>query len=172
MDPEAQTPAEAAAEAALVAVGTDDGSVSLVNFIRGHVGHRLQHLKGLHSGSVKCVAFSPNAKLLATASNDHSVSIIDMKTCKRVRHLDELHADQLHSIAWSPDSAMLLMGCQDGTASLVDVATGDRIHHYEGLHEDFVRCVAYSADGFYAASGRATAAFRLSVRVRASESST
>ena len=142
-----QSPAEAAAEQTLLAVGTDDGSISLINYTRGKVGQRLQHLTGLHKGSIRSVAFSPNARFLACTSDDHSVSIVDIKTCLRVQHLDELHTDQVNSVAWSPDSSRLLVGCQDGTASIVNAANGDRLHHLTGFHEDFVKSVAYSADG-------------------------
>ncbi|MEO8428073.1 MAG: protein kinase [Verrucomicrobiota bacterium] len=63
-----------------------------------------------HSQAVNCVAFSPDAKLLATGSVGNPVQVWDTATGKRLRPLPE---QNVVSLAFAPDSQTLGIGGQD-----------------------------------------------------------
>jgi WD40 repeat protein len=78
-------------------------------------GKNLLILSG-HTGSVFSVAFSPDGKQLATASDDKTAKVWDAVTGKE---LLTLHApDGLTGVAFSPDSSQLAVASRDGTARI------------------------------------------------------
>ncbi|KAJ8322932.1 TOR complex subunit lst8 [Batrachochytrium dendrobatidis] len=89
----------------------------------------------------KCL-LSPDNRLLATCSADHTVKIWD---ASRYRFsLDKTlqgHQRWVWDCAFSADSAYLVTGSSDHTARLWDLSSGDAIRHYNG-HQKAVVCVA------------------------------
>ncbi|KAL2918465.1 TOR complex subunit lst8 [Polyrhizophydium stewartii] len=89
----------------------------------------------------KCL-LSPDNRLLATCSADHTVKIWDAS-----RHrftLDktlEGHQRWVWDCSFSADSAYLVTGSSDHSARLWDLSTGETIRHYNG-HQKAVVCVA------------------------------
>src|SRR5262249_14321844 len=71
---------------------------------------------------VNVIAFSPDGKLLASASDDHGVRIWDVQT-GRVRLLGE-HTDEAWCIAFSPNGRLLASSSKDKTVRVWDVETG------------------------------------------------
>ena len=75
-------------------------------------------------GAVASAAVSPDGKLVATGSWDHSAKIWDAATGHAVRKLEGGHAGYINSVEFSPDGKELLTASDDGTARLWDVASG------------------------------------------------
>jgi len=75
-------------------------------------------------GAVASAAISPDGRLVATGSWDHSAKIWDAATGRAIRKLDGGHAGYINSVEFSPDGRELLTASDDGTARLWDVESG------------------------------------------------
>jgi WD40 repeat protein len=98
-----------------------------------------------HRDAVFGVAFSPDGRLLATASNDKTARLWDPATGEHRRTLTG-HDDKVYGVAFSPDGRLLATASRDGTAWLWDPATGRRRRTLTG-HDGPVTGVAFSPDG-------------------------
>ncbi len=75
-------------------------------------------------GAVASADVSPDGRLVATGSWDHSAKIWDADTGRAIRKLDGAHDGYINSVEFSPDGHELLTASDDGTARLWDVDTG------------------------------------------------
>ena len=98
-----------------------------------------------HQYWVYDVAFSPDSRLLATASGDHSSRVLNAETGQEILPPLE-HNGHVYSVAFSPDGRWLLTACLEGTAHVWDVRTGRHafpiIYHPGRIHH-----AAFSPDG-------------------------
>ena len=78
-----------------------------------------------HTGSVCGVAFSPDGRLLATASDDETARLWDPATGEHLRTLTGHDQHAVYGVAFSPDGRLLATASCDGTARLWDPATGE-----------------------------------------------
>jgi len=62
-----------------------------------------------HTNEIFEVAFSPDGKRLATASNDDTIKIWDTATGQQLLTLKD-HTDEVWSVAFSPDGRTLASG--------------------------------------------------------------
>ncbi|MDW8224298.1 MAG: hypothetical protein RMJ82_15255 [Gemmatales bacterium] len=121
------------------------------------------HLSGLqlrsfhgHTDWIRGVAFSPNGKLLATASDDGTARVWDAKTGEVLGKFR--HAGWVYAVAFSSDGTLLATAVHDGTAQIWDIETGQQRCVLRG-HTDWVRAVAFTPDNrlLATASGDGTA---------------
>ena len=105
---------------------------------------------GGHANSVNGVSFSRNGKMLASASDDHTVKLWDTSTGTEIKTLIG-HTNWVWGVSFSPDSKMLASASKDKTVKLWDISTGKEIKTLTG-HTNEVNRNSFSPDGKILAS--------------------
>ena len=105
---------------------------------------------GGHANSVNGVSFSPDGKMLASASDDHTVKLWDTSTGKEIQTLTG-HTEWVWGVSFSPDGKMLASASADKTVKLWDTSTGKEVKTFTG-HKNSVNRVSFSPDGKILAS--------------------
>jgi WD40 repeat protein/transcriptional regulator with XRE-family HTH domain len=78
-----------------------------------------------HEDSIEELTYSPNGKLIATASLDNTARLWDATTGKELLRLQ--HSAGVGHVAFTPDGSRLATGTGDGLVRLWDVASGDEL---------------------------------------------
>uniref|UniRef100_A0A672SB73 Notchless protein homolog 1 n=1 Tax=Sinocyclocheilus grahami TaxID=75366 RepID=A0A672SB73_SINGR len=104
-----------------------------------------------HQALVNEVLFSPDTRLIASASFDKSIKIWDGKTGKYLTSLRG-HVGPVYQVAWSADSRLLVSGSSDSTLKVWDIKKGKLNADLPG-HADEIFAVDWSPDGQRVASG-------------------
>ncbi len=131
----------------VLAVGSEDGSVKLIDSASGSELHTLIG----HSGPVYSVAFSLDGKSLATGSKDSTVKLWDTAKGIELKTLDG-HSDAVYSLAFSPDGTMLASGSADRSVGVWYLLVDFERRSMSG-HAGIVYSVAFSPDSGMLASG-------------------
>ncbi|KAG1673474.1 Notchless 1 [Nymphon striatum] len=104
-----------------------------------------------HQQVINDVKFSPDMRLIASASFDKSVKIWDGKTGKYIASLRG-HVQAVYNVSWSADSRLLVSGSADSTLKVWDIKTKKLNVDLPG-HADEVYAVDWSPDGTKVVSG-------------------
>jgi hypothetical protein len=112
-----------------------------------------------HTAAVTSVAFSPDGRFVATASNDTTI-IIWNTASRTVRATLKGHTAPVEAVAFSPDGQTLASASWDQTIRLWDMETCKLKKTLEG-HSGTVFALAFSRDGKTLASGSSDRTIRL-----------
>ncbi len=112
-----------------------------------------------HERTVTCLAFAPNSQRLLSGSEDGTVRLWDLDSCKQVACYRP-NAKTILSVAISPDNRRALFGCDNHTAWLWDMTRHAEVACFAG-HSRPVTSLAFSPDGRRALTGSDDKSIRL-----------
>jgi serine/threonine protein kinase len=114
------------------------------------VPDRFQYELWGQSGAIRSLAYNPDGSLLASGSDDASISLWETGTGQQLSSLTG-HSGAVRSLAFYPDSSVLASASEDGTIGMWDVYGGASFGYLEG-HAAAVTGVTFTPDGGWLAS--------------------
>lgn len=108
--------------------------------VRGHA---------LHGWTVRGVCWSPNGKLLASASSDKDVIVWDLANRQEVTRYQK-HRGKVRCVCWSPDGRLIASGGRS-TVRLWDPWTGHEVHRFV-FQEAYAWRLTWASNGAFLAA--------------------
>ena len=123
----------------------DAGQIRLLNL--GEKDAKMTDLMEGHTNRLRSLAFDPAGDVLASAGDDTTIRLWDVKSQKQIG--DELtgHTDTVFTVAFSPDGTRLVSGGGDTSVRLWDVNTHKQIGDPLWGHGQQVISAAWRPDG-------------------------
>lgn len=109
---------------------------------------RLYTYRG-HTARVNAIRWSPDGKLIASISDDHTVQIWDATTGRQITTYPEDKGFDL-AIAWSPDMMYLTIGGNNNSVLIMEALTGKLLSTYKS-EAQVVAALDWSPNGKYLA---------------------
>lgn len=134
--------------------GADQG-VYVIDLIRREV---VTVLCG-HNNVILDLDFSPDGRLLASASADKTVRVWDLQTRQNTKVLRG-HRDSVYAVRFAPDGKRLATASLDKSAGVWSVDSGSRLATLDG-HTGGLQAVAWRADGKQLATGSVDDSIRI-----------
>ncbi|WP_165423621.1 serine/threonine-protein kinase [Ktedonosporobacter rubrisoli] len=103
-----------------------------------------------HTGRVTALAWSPDNKILASASYDKAVQLWEGEKGSAILTYHK-HLERVNALAWSPDSKRIASASDDGTVHVWNALSKQTVRTYTE-HSGPVCAVAWSPNGLYIAS--------------------
>ena len=119
-----------------LAASSVDGTVNVFDISQSAIIHKVS----THSLPVRSVCFSPNGRLVYSASDDRHVSVYDCNSNKIVANFS--HAGMALSVDVSPDSRHFVVGSSDHAVTFWDLGMQKSTSSYN-THSDQVWGVAF-----------------------------
>jgi WD40 repeat protein len=101
----------------------------------------------------RCVAISPDSKVIASGGTDFTVSLWDREGGKELQRLTG-HSGSISAVSFSPDGQRLASASGDGSTRIWNALTGQSLYTLSG-HVGAVLSAVYSPDGKFVVSGGA-----------------
>jgi WD40 repeat protein len=98
-----------------------------------------------HTAQVEAIAWSPDGRSIASASDDGTVQVWSAYTMKQ-RYIYQDSGSKVMAIAWSPNGKRLVSGDDNGYIQAWDAFTGKHRTSYIG-HTGAITSVNWSSDG-------------------------
>ncbi|MFN6566298.1 TIR domain-containing protein [Dendronalium sp. ChiSLP03b] len=115
------------------------------------LGWELKYGLHEHNGLISRVEWSPDGKILASASFDRTIKLWNLATGQCI-HTLEGHNRRVWTIVWSPDSQYIASGSADNTIRVWRTDTGKLIRKHP-MHTGVCLCMAWSPDNTIVAAG-------------------
>ncbi|RWX51380.1 WD40 repeat, partial [Candidatus Electrothrix marina] len=100
----------------------------------------------VQQGAVRSVAFSPDGRRIASASDDKMVRIWDSTTGKEI-FLLQGHTDSVWSVAFSPDGQYIASASRDKTIRIWEATSGKNLLIIQEKEKIHLPCIAFSPSG-------------------------